>query len=86
MGRLSGGSAPKQKVCGGSATVNGENLDIFDRRAYSRRTQLSQIGQAYVNPFMLTANFASASLTAKIATSGVPAFDRLILNAIGRTC
>jgi hypothetical protein len=78
MRRLSGGSAPKRKICGGSATVNGENLDIFDGRALFPPRSTYPIGQACVNPFMLTANFASASLTAKIATSGVAAVSRLL--------
>jgi hypothetical protein len=77
MRRLSGASAPKRKVCGGSATVNGENLDIFDGRGrYSRPAQ--QPKSAKPAGTMLTANFASAPLIAKITTLVVAAVSRLL--------
>ena len=65
MRRLSGGLAPKRKVCGGSGTVNGENLDIFDGGGpIPAAPYLPKSASACVNPFMLTVNFAPAPLTA----------------------
>ncbi|HKN26530.1 MAG TPA: hypothetical protein VJY34_01045, partial [Roseiarcus sp.] len=80
--RLSGGSAPKRKVCGGSDTVNGENLDIFDGGG-PIPALLAQIGHRLREPFHVDREFRFGAIDRIDRDLGrgsrIQAFDHLIL-------
>jgi hypothetical protein len=64
MRRLSGGSAPRRKMCGGSDTVIGKISTFSTEWAlFPAAPYLPKSASACVNPFMLTVNFTPAPST-----------------------